>query len=205
MISMSFGFERYSAEIHRAMNHAYAHGIIMVAAASNDGTNPLIPIAYPARQLGIVLCINSADSWGNKSAFNPPPAAHRDNFSILGENVASIWPGLIFSESVGRDADSEHVGTWKRLSGTSVATPIAAAIAASVIQFKDLYPSKIAKNNLVESFNGIRQLFTRMTLDKNFQTVGGFDNIRPWEVLNYDNWKREDSISGKISEELKKL
>ena len=91
------------------------------------------------------------------------------------------------------------------MSGTSIATPIAAAVAASLIQFKDLYSSKISRHHYVESFNGIRQLFARMTLDKSFLTLGGFEYIRPWEVLNFENWKREDNISGKISEELKKI
>ena len=202
---MSFGFESHSREVHQALNHAYAKGVVMLAAASNDGSNPILPIAYPARQLGIVLCINSSDSWGNKSTFNPPPAAHRDNFSILGECVLSTWPEQIAAGNVIRDPDETHVGTWKRLSGTSVATPIAAAVAVSLIQFKDLYSSRISRYQLLESFNGIRQLFARMTLDKSFLTLGGFDSIRPWEILHYDSWKREDSISGKISDELKKI
>ena len=201
---MSFGFRSYSSEIHKAMNDAYAKGVVMVAAASNNGTNDLVPLAFPARQLGIVICMNAADYWGNKSNFNPPPATYRDNFSILGENVESTWPTNIAGDFQSH-TDSAKPGPWKRLSGTSVATPIAASVAASIIQFKNLHLSKIAGHSHVESFNGIRQIFARMTLDKSYQTQGGFDNIRPWEVLDYNNWRSEDNISGKISEELRKI
>lgn len=199
---MSFGFEKHSRDIHQAVNHAYANGVVMLAAASNDGVNPRIPIAYPARQLGTLICINAADCWGNKAAFNPPAAAHRDNFSILGENVSSTWP-----ENVDGGSPSVDSGHWKRQSGTSVATAIAASVAVSLIQFKKIYEHtfKLQHQQRLESFNGIRQLFERMTLDNRFLHPGDFDNIRPWEILDYDDRKREDRISGKIAEELDKI
>ena len=202
IISLSFGIEEYSPKIHDAITYAYSKNVVILAAASNYGANPLLPIAYPARQLGIVLCINAADFWGNKAACNPPAATHRDNFSILGESVNSIWPKEIQGGSPVENGD-EATGYWRRLSGTSVATPIAAAVAASLMQFRTLHPFRGSK--VLESFNGIRQLFARMTPDKDFKESGGFDFIRPWAILDYDWSKSGDRISNIISEELKKI
>jgi subtilisin family serine protease len=199
---MSFGFHAYSHDIYSALDYASKRGIVMLAAASNDGRQAENPIAYPAGELGMVICINAANPWGGVSVFNPPRATNRDNFTILGENVKSAWPGRIRKKDVFEDGK----GTWKRASGTSVATPIAAALTASLMQFGRMRQRLIRPHyRKLESYGGIRQIFAKMTLDKNrFLPPDGFDNIVPGLLLRTQYWDPKDLISTKISEELMK-
>jgi subtilisin family serine protease len=192
---MSFGFEREVSQVHDAIVYAYSKGVVMLAATSNDGNRHLTHIAYPASQVGLVICINSARPSGARSEFNPPPATNRDNFSILGENVKSTWPTAVADDRLIIQAD----GPWIRRSGTSAATPIAAAVAILVMQYKRMCPHQIKPNSRLESYNGIRRIFAKMSLDRKFE---GFDNILPAAFFSPQFM---DLIPYMISEELRKL
>lgn len=119
---MSFGIREYDNSMKKAISKALHNQILMFAAASNDGANSgrAFPAKYPS-----VFCIHSTDGNGNPSAFNPTADEKDVNFSLLGEHVRSHWP-------IGKNGHNEIVNV---MSGTSVATPIAAGIAASVLSF----------------------------------------------------------------------
>lgn len=119
---MSFGIREYSEPIKTAISNALHSQTLLFAAASNDGAN--LGRAFPARYPG-VFCIHSTDGYGNPSTFNPTADDKDVNFSILGESVSSHWP-------VGKLGHDQPV---KAMSGTSVATPIASGLAASVFSF----------------------------------------------------------------------
>ncbi|KAF5861265.1 hypothetical protein ETB97_000457 [Aspergillus alliaceus] len=95
---------------------------LLFAAASNDGANfgRAFPAKYPS-----VFCIHSTDGNGNPSTFNPTADDKDVNFSLLGEHVSSHWPA-------GKNGCNQPVNV---MSGTSVATPIATGLAASVLSF----------------------------------------------------------------------
>jgi subtilisin family serine protease len=95
----------------------------MFAAASNDGLNTLG--AFPALYEEVIP-VFSANAFGAFSEFNPGQF-DRYSFCALGENVKSFWPEL-------PPQDSEYA-KYKRLSGTSIATPIVAGIAANLLDF----------------------------------------------------------------------
>jgi hypothetical protein len=121
--TMSFGLR--GATDHRKRDPKVSRGDkdrILFAAASNDGGNS--GWAYPAKDFS-VICIHSTDGGGNKSGFNPSPEDYGPNFSLLGNGVRSTWPANV----------DGHVGSLRRTSGTSISTPIAAAIAASILVF----------------------------------------------------------------------
>ncbi|RAH76630.1 hypothetical protein BO86DRAFT_325223 [Aspergillus japonicus CBS 114.51] len=122
IISMSFGIREHSQPIKAAIANAIHCQTLLFSAASNDGAN--LGRAYPAQDPS-VFCIHSTDGHGNPSMFNPTADDKDVNFSLLGECVSSHWP-------VGKDGRGQTV---KVLSGTSVATPIAAGLAASVLSF----------------------------------------------------------------------
>ena len=202
---MSFGFLRPSSKLRDALKLAYAKDIILLAAASNGGSNPKFPIAYPAAATGLVICINSADPWGGKSRFNPPLSVG-DNFIILGENVRSAWPQHADREGATQDPDGSW---WKRASGTSVATPFAAAVAASVLQYGLMNEAVLGqeKYRRLKCYNGVRQMFAIMCPDKRFRSSDGYDHIRPTTVLDPDECGFGDNTSiaiGKYLEELQK-
>ncbi|KAM0667766.1 hypothetical protein ACQRIU_003631 [Beauveria bassiana] len=122
IISMSFGIREHNEPMTQAVALALHKQKLMFAAASNDGAN--FGRAFPAKYTG-VFCIHSTDGNGNPSAFNPTADEKDVNFSLLGEHVRSHWPA-------GR---SGHHDSVKVLSGTSVATPIAAGLAAMIMTF----------------------------------------------------------------------
>lgn len=134
-----------------ALNEAERKNVIILAAAGNAGNQS--SISYPASKKGIFK-IFAADAFGKWAPFTtPPPKDHRsESFFILGCGVISTWPshlqnkaksdrlelicctkGHQYSET--RCGDRCDIRT--AMSGSSFATPIAAALVALIYQFYD--------------------------------------------------------------------
>lgn len=117
---MSFGFTQRIPAIEQAISRAVADtagNILFFAAAANEGGNQTE--LFPAR-LDTVIPIRATDHNGTPQWFNPPTdPMRRLNFMTLGTEVASAWL-------------SSHPGD-KCQTGTSVATPIVAGIAATIL------------------------------------------------------------------------
>ncbi|KAH6845818.1 hypothetical protein B0I37DRAFT_398947 [Chaetomium sp. MPI-CAGE-AT-0009] len=104
-ISISFGFPRHVQGIREAIADAVytkRGAITFFAAANNDGFNSRE--MFPANLGESVI----------SPKYNPPTSSDEPVFGTLGVDVLSDWPGL---------------ETGKLMSGCSVATPIAVAIA----------------------------------------------------------------------------
>lgn len=102
VINMSFGFDKRSRALERAISEVNSRGIILVAAAGNSGgTNTVM---HPARQPEVIAV--AASDYKDKVAA----------FSSNGPEVDIIAPGV--------DIDSTYLkGGYKTLSGTSMASP----------------------------------------------------------------------------------
>lgn len=148
---MSFGFPRRVPgyeDFEQAINDAEHLDILIFAAASNEGGNR--KRAYPARH-DKVICIHSTDGQGNPSDSNPTPLKNRDNFSTLGEAVRSAWPVALC------DAQTNSECTARK-SGTSFATPIAAGIAAFLLQYARLNLTE-SEAHLLKRVAGMKAVF----------------------------------------------
>ncbi len=173
IISMAFGLPVENSIIQKAIVYAYCKGKTLFAATSNDGGSG--GVAYPAKD-PIVIGINSSDGKGNKSAFSPSPRSNEDNFCIVGEGIESSWP------------DSNGVWTKVIKSGTSYATPVAAGLAGSLLDYARLKMSMEEEQiDNLRCYKGMRAVFRLMT-DK--EKRDGYQFVAPWWL-----WKAGKSIN----------
>jgi hypothetical protein len=113
---------------------------MVLAAASNNGN--MRAVGYPAWD-SHVIPMNAANGRGRPSDFNPPAALGK-TLTILGENVPSAW---IISAPTTEATDASGVSSvaptapapadltvTRRMSGTSVATPITASFMALLLE-----------------------------------------------------------------------
>jgi subtilisin family serine protease len=123
IISLSLGFESSVTELREEIKKCLNEGIMVFAAASNDGGNA--PRTYPATQ-DRVFGIHSATSLGNKASFNPDPKPDENNLSFLGVSIKSFWPLNI---------SSKNKTGFASMSGTSFATPVAVSVTAFIVGY----------------------------------------------------------------------
>jgi subtilisin family serine protease len=108
--NMSLGSPRPSETMQRALRYAKARGVVVVAAAGNSGAAVGYPGAYP-ETIGV-----AASDWNDKIAA----------FSSRGPEVKFIAPGVaVLSSMLG--------GDYASLSGTSMACPHVAGLAALAV------------------------------------------------------------------------
>lgn len=183
MISLSFGMDKSVQSVRDEITKCIKNDIVVFAAASNDGANS--PRTYPATHPG-VLCINSATGEGNKSSFNPNPTEGEDNFSVVGDCVKSSWP-----------VSKANKSGKKYMSGTSFATPVAVAIAASMIGYIKKEIGASAWGLEPTSPDGVRKLFRLMKIKRE-----DYDFVSPARFFK-DCGDDEGLVKGLIKRELK--
>jgi hypothetical protein len=147
-------------------------------------------VTYPANIQGQVLSIRSATGFGSRSPASPVRSDGDDNFMILGEGIKAAWPPHL-NES---GCESRYV------SGSSFATPVAAGIAALVLEFSmqqgrkgpNVSPPHRA---ILWSYRGLRRIFLYMsTIDDQSVNID-CRMIAPWKLFNperdYEGYKYE--------------
>jgi len=114
VINMSFGLDRSatSQALENAINYADAHGVILVAAAGNHGTDDLIfPASFPN-----VISVGAVDQHGNVPSFS------QRNRTLT---VTAPGDGLLTLHNIGTSSYNTNAR------GTSFAAPFVAAMAAA--------------------------------------------------------------------------
>lgn len=132
IISMSLGWQLNDNDaLDAAIQRAREQKVLLFAASSNEGIWAKTGMAYPARAME-VIAVDSANAEGRPSNFNPFGIGGRSRFTVPGERIRSTWPVDLPTE--------ERDPGFKRLTGTSCATPIAAGIAGLLLEFSRQRP-----------------------------------------------------------------
>ncbi|OHF03140.1 thermostable alkaline protease [Colletotrichum orchidophilum] len=205
IISMSFGFRLIKTPGFRAaISRATSKNKILCAAAGNFG-NSEANLSFPAR-LSEVFKIFATDHQGGKCSFSPRPGVDRDFcFSILGHDVASIWPETLRDKDkltplkvVNKRNPKKYPGLWVAMSGTSFATPIAASVISILYQFYDANKAEINLEPALEfkTVEAVRAILLKMSMAP---TADQHNFLNPWVGRdNYFNFSGEEK-SGSVS------
>ncbi len=175
IISMSFGYESRNSTIDDAIARAFKADKLMFAAASNEGGNK--GRSRPSKD-SRVICIHACDGKGNNGDMNPSPVRNKDNFTTLGVAVQSRWKKKTVYKS-----------------GTSFATPVAAAIAANVLEFISIKPQFSEDDRkLLYTSDGMLEVFRIMSKERQ-----GYDYLQPGHLWD---GKDDDEVAKAIRDAL---
>ncbi|MGM0470940.1 MAG: S8 family peptidase [Bacillota bacterium] len=124
ILNMSFGVKEDNQTLKEAITKANEAGIIMIAAAGNDGTTPLqFPARYPE-----VISVGAVDKENQLA-----------EFSNYGSGLDLVAPGVNI-ESTWKD------NQFKELDGTSMAAPHVSGVTALLLSmFDQITPQQIKR------------------------------------------------------------
>ena len=179
---MSFGYEGHYPEVDVAIDWAWKRGKLMFAAASNGGGNKAM--SRPARCSG-VICVHACDGMGNSAKWGKNPNRKRgvDNFAVLGVSVKSRWKGS---------------PVWK--SGTSFATPLAAAYAANILQFAEVHCGTRLDSWQMQKLHteaGMVEIFRLMAVERD-----GLFYVQPGELWEQ---RSDEQVAEIIADRIRRL
>lgn len=187
IINLSFGFptqkERYKP-IREALYKARQNNVLIFAAAGNSGGNA--PVAWPASMTNYVLRIDSSDGKGNPSTFSAGGGLGR-KICTLGEGVPSC--------ELKTGSKTEYIYR----SGTSFATPVAAATASIILAWSETelasahYEMPSDTSELMRRLRtkaGMEEILCQMCMAEPNTRRHGYYYITPWYFLLIPNQER---------------
>ncbi|KAK0111238.1 hypothetical protein ONS95_001611 [Cadophora gregata] len=200
IISLSLGFtDEDDRHLREEIRKASANNILIFASAANKTSNETKPIRFPAR-MNDVICIFSSNSYSRPSDFNPRAHYFRPNLTFPGEDIKSAWPSALANERT-----FEWKGaTYKKHSGSSCSTPIAAAVAAGILEFlwQERVPA-VRRPELLKHYTGMTRIFMRFMVDDFKYGDNSYNYVKPWMLISEHFPKLE--IPGLISHALDKI
>ena len=139
--------------------------IIFAAAGNNRGGNTRR--SWPASRNG-AIAVHATDGMGTPVNINPS----REGgvcFATLGMNI----PYTLYYHNEDGDLDDREV----YISGTSFATPIAAGIAANILEYARLHIDELDEDRKKRLYSGpcMRRIFTALSQERN-----GYHYVQPW-------------------------
>lgn len=182
IMNISFG-SAFSSELEKkAIDYAAAKGVLIVAAAGNDGSHGN-PTFYPAAYSN-VLAVGATD--GN----------HRAAFSEFGSWVDIAAPGVSIYSTSPRAGSSFFGPSYAVGDGTSFASPLVAGEAALVLASKPSMSLSDLRSALVNSAHG----FGGLGLGAGrVDFAAAFNHVRPHGAPTMQNPIAGGAVAGVIS------
>ena len=151
-----------SKPLEKAIESAKSNNIVMIGSRGDRGGNR--DLVYPA-DYDEVISISSYTNLGDKTGSTETSA----QYFFQGENVSI-------------PAEPSYLESQKRASGSSVATALAAGIAALTLSCRRLGDNETK----VDRIKTVKSVFDRMTLPDQDKYV------RPWKVFKDENMDAEE-------------
>lgn len=133
VVNLSLGGGPLDEALRSAVGYATSRGVLVVAAAGNDGRRPVsFPAAYPASVAVSAMGVNgtfpeeSSEAADVASPFGSAGAEFIAAFSNYGPQIAFTGPGVGVVSTL-------PTSNWGVMSGTSMACPAIAGFAASIL------------------------------------------------------------------------
>ena len=139
---------RKSKVIEDAIENAYASGVVVVAAAGNNGADTgrlnLAPVCSEPNDVNMVIGVGATDDDGEPTSFSNYGKCV--DISAPGKRIISTIPG----------------NRYKKMSGTSMSSPLVAGVAGL---YMALHPGA-GTNEILEAINGSKRLFVGRYAEK---------------------------------------
>lgn len=174
VINMSLGGPMPSPVIEEAVKQAVAKNVVIVAAAGNDASDWT---NYPAGYEG-VISVGSTNKYKKLSSY-----------SSFGPSVDIVAPG---EEVYSTIYEPEKLSSFRKMSGTSMASPVAAGAAALLLsKYPSLTPAQV-EYILEHSADDLGE--------KGFDVKFGHGLVNPVKALQFDLKKLPALVKKKLTE-----
>ena len=153
VINNSWGGSAYSQSLHEAYTYAHNNGVVIVSAAGNSNSNNDNVSMYPSNldTPNNISVAASEDGNDNKASFS--------NYGVSRVDVAA--PGVrILSTVPGTGCIAP--GCFQMMSGTSMAAPFVAGMAALILREAPQLSSYQVKSIILSSVDAVGSLSTRV-------------------------------------------
>jgi hypothetical protein len=162
-------------------------GVLILAAASNDGGNAAV--MWPASESDYVICVNSSDGEGNPSSFNPTQPEGKPGLCTLGEGLElRLTPGQLVAANHNSSPGTKSARGHRVEKGTSFATPVAAALVATILGFveKSAGTANLSEKEryrlrrTLRTAGGMRNILTQRCVVTSLAIRSGYHYVAPW-------------------------